>query len=269
MKNTDHDFPLGIVCFSFDDGRKDNRNAADTLLKYDLPATFNISTGYVDGTCPEELRPSASRALSVEDVKWIGCQPSFEIALHGNNHQNSVADIAEGRRKLIAWLNLDEDAEFGFASPGSGFDYGVIHQEPGASLFSKITYIRLGLRLKTRKRFRSLARKASRVIHDPLLYSFAYRETFLDREDRREFYAVPVMGDISFAQIRGLIRSCSRNNKAVVLMLHSIDAELGDQWSWSMKKFEKTCQLLYRLREQKQIRVLTVQSLYEQINEKR
>lgn len=38
-----------IVSLSFDDGRYDNyTNVLPILRKYDIPATFNITTAYID-----------------------------------------------------------------------------------------------------------------------------------------------------------------------------------------------------------------------------
>ena len=81
----------GSVCLSFDDGRGDNRYIAEKiLLPMNIPATFNITTGYVDGSCGPADRPSIKKPMTIDDVRWIAEHNIFEIAMHGDEHKNTL-----------------------------------------------------------------------------------------------------------------------------------------------------------------------------------
>ena len=255
-----------LFAFSFDDGRGDNYSIAEGILSpRGIPATFNITSGYVDDTCPKELKPTDCPAMSVDDVKKLSDNPLFEIALHGNNHQNTIDDIAECRRKIIEWLEKNTADRFGFASPGSGLEIGnraFLSKDP---FRSGISYVRVGLRYKTIPFFRVLARKAGRVIHLPILFQFAYADTLMDRSDGRIIYSVPVMGDITADQVIGLVKLCIRRKQAMVLMLHSIEEHPRDTWSWQMKKFQKLCDFLVAQKGLGNLEITTVSQLYDRI----
>ena len=59
-----------------------------------------------------ELRPTDCAAMTVDNVKELSDNQLFEIALHGNNHLNTIEDIVEGRRKIIEWLNKKTSDQF-------------------------------------------------------------------------------------------------------------------------------------------------------------
>lgn len=100
----------GLVCLSFDDGRYDNVSAfRKYLFPNQIPVTLNVTTGYVDGSCPKEFRPSARKAMTVQDVVSLSESSLVEIAAHGDRHLNTDEDIDQGRQKLLEWLNLKGD----------------------------------------------------------------------------------------------------------------------------------------------------------------
>lgn len=254
-----------IVAFSFDDGREDNFRVVQDILKpSNLPATFNITTGYVDGTCPPNLRPTQTPAMEVEEVRKLDQDPLFELALHGDRHLNIPEDIAEGRRKLMDWLGREEPCAFGFASPGSGLnltELSFLGQEP---FRSGVTYVRTSLRCKSLPHVRILARKAGRVLHLPIFYKLAYGDTLLKQKEGRILYSVPVMGDTRVSQILALIELCIRRKSAVILMFHSIEKEPQDTWSWREDRFLNLCRYLVDQRKKGNLQIYTVERLYEE-----
>lgn len=255
-----------LFAFSFDDGRADNYFVAEKILSpRGIPATFNITSGYVDGSCPMELRPTDCAAMTVDNVKELSDNQLFEIALHGNNHLNTIEDIVEGRRKIIEWLNKKTSDQFGFASPGSGLKIGnreFLLEEP---FKSEISYVRVGLRYKTMAFLRIFVRKVGRVIHLPVFFRFAYADTLMNRSDGKVIYSVPVMGDITANQVIGLVNLCIRRKEAMVLMLHSIEEYPSDTWSWQMKKFQKLCDFLIDQIGLGNLKITTVSQLYDEI----
>lgn len=255
----------GIVGLSFDDGRADNKKVAEYLLSLKIPASFNITTGYVDGTCPRNMVPSEKNAITIEDVCWLHEQEIFEVALHGDKHLNSIQDISSGRDKIISWLGTHSTAKFGFASPGTGLDLSLLDSEKDFFL-EKISYIRLALRIKSKYWMRTLARKASRLLHQPILYKIAYADTLMDQNEQRKLiYSVPVLEDITFQEVKALIDLCAKKKKILVLMFHSIETlhERIDTWSWSEEKFRKLCSYLLELQKKEKISILNVRGIYD------
>lgn len=110
-----------LISLSFDDGRVDNYTVAVPILKeYGLPATFNITTGYVvdreKNGSPTDVAP-----MTVDMVREIFHDRRFEIAGHGYQHRNTYEDIKKGIEELKKLLGVDmlTDDGDGFASPGT------------------------------------------------------------------------------------------------------------------------------------------------------
>lgn len=252
------------IVLSFDDGRGDNKDIIhDILVPLSIPATFNITTGYVDGTCPEELLPSNKSPLTIEDVKKIASNPIFEIALHGNNHLNTIDDIFSGKDKLKKWLNLSTDFQFGLASPNSGLSPKVFNSDSYKRLRDSIAYMRVSYRISSLEKYRVFCRKAARVLHFPLLYKEAYKETLMDAFDDRLLYSVPVMKDISFREIKSLVEYAIKSNKSLILMFHSVkdDVKQDDNWTWGKEKFSSLCRYLAQNRDDDKLNICTSMEL--------
>ena len=82
------------ISLSFDDGRDDNYIVALPILeKYDMKATFNIATGYIDGSLKN--MPSPRPAMTCEQIETLR-DKGHELAGHGHMHRNDVADILLG-----------------------------------------------------------------------------------------------------------------------------------------------------------------------------
>lgn len=255
-----------LVALSFDDGRADNyRVVNDILSPLSIPATFNITSGYVDNSCPEELKPTALPAMTIDEITSLDKDDRFEIALHGNNHLNTCDDVAAGRQKIIKWLNRDDKQRFGFASPGCRLkvdDRSFLCKEP---FKSGVSYVRVGLRYKSFAWLKILFRKAGRVIHFPLFFRLAYSDTLMSQSDGRILYSVPIMGDTTAHQVIGLLNLCIRKHSAVILMLHSIEKNPHDTWSWNEKKFIDLCEFLSQKNFSGELKAVTVEQLYDDI----
>lgn len=78
--------PQLAVSITFDDGYRDNHNnALPILLKYELPATFFIATGYLDGGC-------MFNDLFIEAVRLSERVLDLQAAGLGLHHINSLED---------------------------------------------------------------------------------------------------------------------------------------------------------------------------------
>lgn len=258
----------GIVVLSFDDGRQDNYHIFMELLKpRNLPATVNIATGYVQGQCNVCGEGIKLPALTKEQVAELAKQELFEVACHGDRHSNTPEDIISGRDKLISWLNLPQDAKIGFASPGSDMSSEYIRNNTAAFDAMGFSYVRTGLRYKTLPKMRILCRKAARVLHFPFLYRFAYAETLMAEGEGKLITAVPVVRDITVAEVNALADLAARDKKLLVLMFHSVtgaayELHRNDPWCYDQDKFIKILENLVRLRELNQIDIKTTEQAF-------
>lgn len=259
-----------IISLSFDDGRGDNLDIFNNvLIPNSIPATINITTGYVDETCPAHLSPSPKKAIAKSDVIALAQNPLVEVAMHGDCHLNTVEDIAAGREKLIRWLGLAESSALGFASPGSGLSPERFIQSNDLLFTQQITYLRTSLRIEHIRWIRILCRKIGRIFHIPFLYRIAYADTLMRECKDRVIYSIPVMKDTTFAQIKAMIDLAVSRHCALTLMFHSIleNTENEDNWSWQQQNFEKLCTYLKKKTDQDKLFVMTTRELYRTLQE--
>lgn len=240
------------ISLSFDDGRDDNFSIVLPILeKYGIKATFNITTGYIDG----ELKnmPSPRSAMTWEQVNIIR-EKGHEIAGHGHMHLNTTDDITMGAKLLGG-------GKIGFASPGTGFkkseENEVILKKTG------IQYIRLSMRYFRNEKWKVLCRKMSRILHNRLfsfLYKIAYADTCMDSFENLYVYSVPIMHDTTYYQIKSLVNYAVKNNKILVLMFHSVLPRSAkgydDIWSYDEKSFDRICYLLSQYEQKSLCKVL-------------
>lgn len=264
-----------LISFSFDDARKDNLYVfREILWPLHFPATINVTTGYVDGTCPKEHAPCLRPAMTIDDIKCIRNQfqykgaPLFEIALHGDQHLNTENDIAAGRKKLITWLELPEDYIFGFASPGSGLQIQTFKEADTVLFKQQISYMRTSLRIIKNEKMRVLCRKISRVWHRPSFYLHAYADTLMTKCPDRIIYSVPVMKDITEQQVETLVDLAIKRRAALTLMFHSVDVIQAedDNWVWGIEKFKGLVNYLNHLRKTNApLELCTTQTLFREL----
>ena len=262
---------LASVSLSFDDGRGDNTEVADRLLlPMGIPATLNISTGYVDGTCPDRYLPTRKQAMTIRDIQRLAKDPFIEIAMHGDCHLNTDEDIFRGREKLLDWLKLEGDARLGFASPSSGLSPERFRSPQEAKLRNSIQYFRTSLRISSRPLLRVLCRKAARVLHLPFLFRIAYHDTVMCGAEGQIIYSVPVMKGTTTGELMALVHSAVKRRGAVVFLLHSIREHTTgeDNWSWKRRKLVCLCNRLSALEQQGMLCMCTTARLYNQLQAK-
>ena len=258
------------ISLSFDDGRADNYEVIEKLLRpMGIPVTLNITTGYVDGSCPEPLSPSVKSALSVEQVCRLADSEKTEIALHGDRHLNTWEDILSGKRKLLQWMHLPENHPFGFASPGSGMKTVEFVRDEKIRSENQILYLRTSLRNERMVALRILCRKAGRILHLPVLYRIAYADTLMTHCEDCIVYSVPVMRDTTFEEVKAIVDLCVRRKAALTLMFHSIlpDVDGEDNWSWSWQKLERLCRFLKEKKNNQTLRIVTTKDLVRILRE--
>ncbi len=258
------------ISFSFDDGRIDNYTIVYPILKkYQLPATFNITTGYVEGKFKKGSLTDAD-PMDLDMVKKLYQDSSMEIAGHGYWHKNTFEDIIEGKQELERHLDIHQkDVISGFASPGTGLSMDYYHEHKKALTAEGILYIRLSLRYLSYSHLKTYIRKASRVLPFPFLYKWAYWDTLMGPLQNDLIYSVPVLSSVSTAQLKSLISGAIKRKKVCVLMFHSIvdDGEIRDNWDYERSKFEKLCRYLADAQHQGQLEVVTSKKAYQLLKE--
>lgn len=260
-----------IVCFSFDDGRLDNYTIAYPILKkYGLSATFNITTGYIEGKL-EEGKLTHAKPMTVEMTRNLYQDKNIEIACHGYWHLNTFDDIIEGERRLCADLNISQlysGGPIGFASPGSSLDlcyYSIIKKNLKKH---NIVYVRLSQRYLSMKLIKVLLRKLARLCHLPLFFRLSYQDSLLDRIEDDIIYSVPIMASTTVSEIKELINYAIKEKKSCVLMWHSIvpDEDIVDNFDFSKEKFERLCHWLKYKQELGTLFVAKTIDLYKELS---
>ena len=255
-----------IISLSFDDGRRDNfRVFRDILTPGNIPATFNITSGFIDGTLPPEEFRCKIPPLTIEEIVKIYESPICEIALHGDRHKNTEEDIETGGRKIAKWLGIPEDTVFGFASPGGEMTSKRFNSMDNY-VKKNVSYMRCDMRITRHRRLKLFARKVSRVVKFSPIYRFAFSDTLMTDCPDRTVYSDLVLNGNTVSQVKSIIDHAVRKKAALTLTFHTIAFdEDADKWSWSASKLEKICDHLRLLRDSGKADILTTAELYERI----
>ena len=261
-----------IIAFSFDDGRGDNyTNAYPILKKYKLPATFNITTGYIKGSVDRE-KYEFPEPMSMDMVRELYQDSLNEIAGHGSQHINTTQDIVSGIKELQEILNTDNlyKGSNGFASPGSDLTKDMYNDIKEVLTSNRISYVRISCRYYSFRMIKLFCRKMSRIVKWPWLYKIAYQDTLMGKVEDGILYSIPVLSSVTPKQIDAVIRLAVKKKKACVLMFHSIvgDEKKRNSWDYSSRKFEHLCQILSKYREQNLLEVKTTMELYLSLSKK-
>lgn len=259
------------ISLSFDDGRIDNHSVAYPILKkYNLPATFNITTGYVEGKF-DKGRLTNAAPMTVDMVKELYDDTLMEIAGHGYWHSNTVEDITHGITTLRTYLGDAAKKRIrGFASPGTNLSLDYYHANKQELKAQGIDYVRLSLRYKRFPLLKTYIRKASRVVSLPWLYRLAYQDTLMDSITDDILYSIPVLSCISVGELKAVINYAVKKRQACVLMLHSIvaDDSITDNWDYPASQFDKLCSFLANMQQQDKLQVLTSNDVYHRLKDR-
>ena len=242
-----------IISFSFDDGRMDNYTIAYPIMKkLGIPATFNITTGFVEGKF-EDGRLTHAKPMIMDMVRELYYDPEFEIAGHGYWHENSLDDILKGIKCLIEEIGVKNlDTQIGFASPGTSLDLNYYQTIKNELNNHNICYIRLSKRYLSYPLLKVLCRKLNRFFHWPYMFKLAYQDTLMDGVHDNLLYSIPVMASTTVKEVKALINEAVKEKKACILMWHSIvhKNDVRDNFDYDVRKFEEICVWLKELQDQ-------------------
>lgn len=259
-----------LIGLSFDDGRVDNYTVAYPILKeMKIPATFNITTGYVKGEL-NHGNPTDVEAMNVDMVKELFAYENVEIAGHGWAHRNDISDIEHGIDELKDVFGVDTLTLWGdgFASPGTGLAMKTWQQLTSGDQHN-IKYARVSCRYKSNAQLKILTRKASRVLKWPCLYRLAYQDTLMSNIEDDILYSIPVLSSITIAELKAIIKYAIKTKTACILMLHSIvpDGKVHDNWDYETTKFINLCEYIKEKEQEGKLEICTSMNIWKRLKD--
>lgn len=257
------------IILSFDDGRLDNYYIAkEILIPKNIPATFNITTDYIMGR-DIDFFPCSNYAMSKENIIELSKNNLFEIAGHGQKHNNEMRNLLLGRDELCKWCNFFPK---GIASPNSKLSFDEVLRRKKEYEKNKIEYVRLGSRIYKLKFIKRICIKLNKVFRSGSITKFIYKDSYITEKDTFVFPSIPILHDITVEQIHMLIEKAIREKKSIIFMFHSIcrpkDKFYNDLWSWDFNKFTNLCDYLLELEKDNKIKLCRTEELIKGRKEK-
>ncbi len=255
------------VILSFDDGRKDNYRAAKEVLEQKkIPATFNITTGYIIGDLDDKDKPGPHEPMNVDELQELARLELFEIAGHGYRHDNDINNLINGvvgLREMLPGIEIS-----GIASPHSQFDLNKLKIAKELFLKNGIKYLRISNDYSKMNKAKIWIRRINRLLHIPFLYYYVNKNALNNRNDFL-LHSVPVIKDNSFLEVLSFVKKAVKDSKTedkiCILMFHSVlkknEPFYDDLFSWDYDKFFKLCNSLKELENKQIIQIIKTDSI--------
>lgn len=256
------------IILSFDDGRKDNFRVAEEILKpLNIPATFNITTGYVLQNIEEKDKPGPHDPMTLCELESIARCNLFEIAGHGYKHNNDINNLLYGVQKLRELL--PEVCINGVASPHSEFNLSEIQNAQSKFLENDIYYLRISNDYTRMSKTKIWLRRFNRILHSSKLYKWVNIDS-IEYEGKFLLHSFPVIRDNKLKEIEGLIDCLATNSiekdQICILMFHSIlkpeEKFYSDLFTWDYDDFKELCVILNRMRMTRQLIIIKTVDLF-------
>lgn len=252
------------IVLSFDDSREDFYTRVFPLLKkYNIPATLNVISGFVNGTAKMNMPSADGKAMTSSQV--IECQQSglVEIACHGATHDNTKEGVLRNIEDMKAWgANVEG---IGFASPTSILTKDNIHMTGIDALveLGTLSYVRSGIRTRREGLAYSAFTFLDSKIHNKGLFYRLNKRCIIGTQLPSILPSVAVNCYHTLSQVKNLIAKM-QEGEVVILNFHSVlqkkDAGFGkDKFFWEEGKFEE---LLKELSSKKSVKVCTTKELF-------
>ena len=247
------------VVLSFDDGRYDNYEAYKNILKpLNIPATFNITAGYILNNIEKNDMPGPHKPMSIQEVSEMNESNICEIAGHGYTHDNTIKSLIKG----VKWQRETFGYDFvGIASPHSEYDLKKIKEDMKLFRDNNVIYLRVSNDYSKLKFIKKAIRKINRKIHSGYFYYFINKDSIC-YEKNFILYSVPVLKNNKLNEVKKFIDIVSKTKKeaTVIFMFHSILKEgsmyYEDLFSWDYKDFYDLCLFLNKMRNEKKINII-------------
>lgn len=253
------------IAFSFDDGSRDNYIVAKEILeKFKIPATFNITTGYISNKINEPEKLAGEEPMKIEELIELNSNSLFEIAGHGFQHNNNIDNLIAGIDDLKKYLNK-KYTYIGIASPNSEFPINKLEEYKNILKTQNVIYLRTGPRFKKMSFLKKIIRKLNNFFNIPFFYYFVYRDTFMNSKNEFLLYSIPIIRNTKLKEVKYLIDMAIKDNKSIILMFHSIsdknkNLNESDLFNWKYLDFLGLCELLKKYEEEKKINLCQVKN---------
>lgn len=257
-------FDKTIICLSFDDGRKDFYDYAFPILeKYNLVASLNVTTGYVDDSFKPNWETSYG-SVSKEELKELK-DYGIEIAYHGDQHITEEKDFKNSINKLNKW-NLKEN-KMGFAVPGSYLENINIKKFTKFLKNNSVIYMRVDNDKKCNKFYNKVFRKLYNLTNTYLFYKLYNQNN--SKKNINDWYnlssIIVFKKDNSFC-LNKYIDSQIKRKSLNIFMFHGIlpnnhKCYGKDEYAWDTESFDNFCSHLSKLSTENKIKVKTLISI--------
>lgn len=232
------------IVLSFDDSREDFYTRVFPLLrKYNIPATLNVISGFVNGTAKMNMPSADGKAMTSGQV--VECQQSglVEIACHGATHDNTKEGVLRNIEDMKAWgVNVEG---IGFASPTSIITKENIHETGIDSLIEQgtLSYVRSGIRTRREGLMYSGLTLLDSKIHNGNLFYHLNKRCIIGTSLPAILPSVAINSYHTIPQVKKLITKMN-DGETIILNFHSVlrkgDAGYGkDKFYWEEDKFER------------------------------
>ncbi len=230
------------IVLSFDDSREDFYTRVFPLLrKYNIPATLNVISGFVNGTAKMNMPSADSKAMTSAQV--VECQQSglVEIACHGATHDNTKEGVLRNIEDMKTWGVSVEG--IGFASPTSILTKANIHETGIDTLVEQgiLSYVRSGIRTRREGLMYSAFTLLDSKVHSGCIYYRLNKRCIIGATFPTILPSVAVNSYHTLSQVTNLIRKM-KDGESVILNFHSVlrKDDIGynkDKFYWDEKKF--------------------------------
>lgn len=222
----------GMISLTFDDARKDfARVAVPIMQRYDLLATTFAITGWTDGTyLPDwSAKSCADGPCSIAQLQHCHNQ-GFEIGAHGDQHDNTQADLNTCLAKLKQWEITRDGKVETFASPSNTVTPAILPT-------NRKWFMQAGLSCA-----RSGNASGSSAVN--VLNNMPYPPP-----QQYMLMCNIVNTTTTMADLLPVMMDAIQNKKWCIIQLHSIlfNGDVGygnDIWYWDVANFLQLCQWL-------------------------
>lgn len=248
-----------MICFSFDDGRRDTYTRAFKIMnRYGLCGTIHITTGFIDGTWKrkEEWDSAGEGPMTLVEIQR--CKASgFEISSHGNEHLTEEEDLKQSLHKLCQW-GVMKEGSYTFSVPHSK----VRKEDRTIYKACNLQYVRVGRAKACYGLWGKFLYVLQRQTHWRYPFYLFNKPNFVHEEalDPYHLTATVVKQHNTADQLIYFIEKMAKYKGLNILMFHSIlypdDKGYGkDSWYMDATEFEKLCCFL---KQHPEIEVVTM-----------
>ena len=248
------------IVLSFDDSRGDFYTNVFTLLKkYQVPATLNVVTDFIENPEHYHFISAGNKAMTIAQVQECAQSGLVEIASHGHTHKNTGQDILDSIAVLEQWGGVI-NGKIGFASPGSKTFYANRSDKGVWQLVQQgtLSYVRTGINSRREGKVFAALRGLDSMIHSKHLFCYLNKRTIINHPKEPFLLSTTIHSYTRLRQIAYFIEKMP-DGAAAILMFHSVlkkgEAGYGaDQFYYNYDQFED---LLKSLSTNNSVRVLT------------